>query len=516
MTFIENTTANQEVLCRLKDISKRFGGVLAVDNVNFDLYAGEVHALMGENGAGKSTLMKILHGLHSETSGQVEVLGKRQHFNSPHDAENAGIAMVPQEIDLFPELTVAENLYVGRQRPRKKWGTFDWKEIQSQAKQIFNSLGVDIDVTDQVKNMSAAICQLIEIGRALIRNAKIIILDEPTAALTDRETERLFQTIQDLKRNGIGIVYISHRIEEIFQIADRITVMRDGKHVITDSIDNFNPEKLVQYMVGRPLSQLFTRSKRQCGDVVLEVKNLSSGRCFSNVSIKVKAGEIVGLAGLIGAGRTELAQAIFGVLPVTTGEIIVNGEKRDIRVPDDAISSGIAYLPEERRSQGLILPLKIYRNITLSSLKSLTKFGFIQYKKEDIIAKGFSGKLDIRGATLDSPVSQLSGGNQQKVVVAKILAREPSILLLDEPTRGIDIGAKSEIYKLIDKLAQEGKAVLLISSELPEVLSMCDRVYVMREGDVVSEFGQDEMTQENIGAAAAGVKLNHCAEQGRG
>ena len=512
----QSCSSKTEILCNMKNITKRFGGVLAVDGVDFSLYSGEVHALMGENGAGKSTLMKILYGLYTLSSGEVEVMNQKVDFSSPYDAEVAGIAMVPQEIDLFPELTVAENLFVGRKRPRTKWGTFDWKEMQRQAEEIFNSLGIGVDVTEQVKALPAAICQLIEIGRALIREAKIIILDEPTAALTDRETDRLFKAISDLKKRGVGIIYISHRIEEIFKIADRITVMRDGKWIATDTVTNFDPEKLVHNMVGRPLSQLFTRGDSQCGELALEVNNLTCGKKFKNISLNVKAGEIVGLAGLIGAGRTELAQAIFGVLPVSSGEIRVNGKKAEIQMPEDAIKNGIAYLPEERRSQGVILPIKINCNITLSSLRNLTRHGFIDFKREEKLAKEFSGKLGIKGAALDAPVSQLSGGNQQKVVVAKILARNPSILLLDEPTRGIDIGAKSEIYRLIDQLAREGKAILMISSELPEILSMCDRVYVMREGVVAAEFSGEEFTQENIGAAAAGVNLNHCLKGNRG
>ncbi|BDF34504.1 ribose import ATP-binding protein RbsA [Lachnospiraceae bacterium] len=498
-------TGQKVTLCEMKQITKCFDKVTAIKDIDFEIYAGEVHALMGENGAGKSTLMKILYGYYSRTSGDVKVSGKEVHFNSTHDAEAAGIGMVPQEIDLFPELTVTENLFVGRKRPRKRWGGFDTGKMQEEAREVFEKLDVNLDVASQVKHLSVANCQMIEIARALIRQAKVIIFDEPTASLTDRETERLFKVIQELKEAGVGVVYISHRLEEIFRICDRITVLRDGRWVASDVISEFSQDKLVKLMVGRPLSQLFTRGKSRIGKTVLSVEGLSSDGRFADVSFEIREGEVVGMAGLIGAGRSEIGQALFGVLPVTSGNVKIHGEEVHIKSPEDAMRKKIVYLPEERRSQGLILPMSIGSNISLASLGSLTKYGFINYKKEKEISDRYIHTLSIRGASVDKPVSQLSGGNQQKVVVSKIMVREPEILILDEPTRGIDIGAKSEIYKLIDELAGQGKAILLISSELPEVLSMSDRILVMHEGKLTGEFDKEEATQEKIGLAASGV-----------
>lgn len=497
--------SEHEVLCRMKDITKIFGSVCVIENINFDVYAGEVHALLGENGAGKSTLMKIMCGLYTRTSGTIELLGKKVAFRSTYEAEQAGIGMVPQEIDLFPELTVTENLYVGRKKPRTKLGTFDWTRMNAVANGIFEQLGVKIDVTRLVKTMSTANCQLIEIARALLRNARVLVLDEVTASLTTPEIERLFQVIRDLKQKGVGIIYISHRMDEIFEICDRITVLRDGRWIACEKTENMDYEQLVKLMVGRPADQLFKREMGTPGKVLLEVENLSSGREFRNVSFCLRAGEVVGLAGLVGAGRSEVAQTIYGIRRKEQGVIKIKGRAVEISGPDAAMEYGIAYLPEERRSQGLILPISIRRNITLASLKKISKFNIINRKKEKRLAEEFIKTFNIRGATLEKPVIELSGGNQQKVVISKILAREPEILLIDEPTRGIDIGAKSEIYKLIDDLARSGKAVLMISSELPEILSMSDRVLVMYEGEMVAELSHDEATQESVGAASSGL-----------
>jgi ABC-type sugar transport system ATPase subunit len=499
-----NSVIDNEILCSMKSITKIFGGAKALQDVNFEIRAGEVHALLGENGAGKSTLMKILYGFYTRTSGIVEINHKSVEFKNTHDAEMAGIGMVPQEIDIIPELDVAENLYVGRNRP-KRFGFIDKNAMRAAAKDIFDSLGVEIDVTMQVKHLSVATKQMIEIARAFMRDAKIIIFDEPTAALSERETQYLFSTINGLKSKGIGIVYISHRFEEIFIVADRITVLRDGKLIGTDAVTNFDNEKLVKMMIGRPLSQFFTRKIATIEDVVLKVENLSSKQRYRNVSFELRKGEIVGLAGLVGAGRSEVAQTVYGILKKTGGRIFVRGEEIDIKSPEDALAHGIAYLPEERRSQGLILPISIGRNLVLSSLKLLSRHWIVDRKKEHGLIEKYSKSLEIRGADSDDPVSRLSGGNQQKVVVSKILAREPDIILLDEPTRGIDVGAKSEIYKLISNLAEEGKAILLISSELQEILSMSDRVLVMYEGNLIAEYSGEEINQEVVGAALSGI-----------
>jgi rhamnose transport system ATP-binding protein len=488
---------------RLRNVTKRFGGVTAVQDVTFDLRSGEVHALMGENGAGKSTLMKIVHGLYPPDDGALEVNGEVVGFSSPRDAEASGIAMIPQELDLFPELTIAENLFVGRHRPRTRWGTLDQNAMRAEARQRLRSLGVDLDVTAELKQLSAANQQIVAIARALVGEARAVVMDEPTASLTEREVQQLFRIISELTSSGVGVVYISHRMDEIFKISDRVTVLRDGRHISTAPASDLDAEELVRLMVGRPLNELFTRTPHDLGEVRLEVRGLSRAGEFEDVDFVLRRGEILGLAGLVGAGRSELAQTIFGIRVPEAGEIRIDGEEVTIRSPHAAMERGIFYVPEERRSQGLILPFSIKNNITLSILDRISRFGFVP-RSEQQTADRFAEGLSIRGASITDPVSRLSGGNQQKVVLAKSLAREPSILLLDEPTRGVDVGAKSEIYRLIDDLAKEGKAILLISSELEEVLSMSDRILVMREGSLTGEFKREEATQENVMTAATG------------
>jgi ABC-type sugar transport system ATPase subunit len=491
------------LIFRLAGVTKRFGGVVAVQDVDFDLRPGEVHALVGENGAGKSTLMKIVDGLYAPDEGIVEVNGQSASFSSPRDAEDAGIAMIPQELDLFPELSVAENLFVGRKRPRTRWGGLDRNAMRAEARRRLGSLGVDLDVTALVKRLSAANQQIVAIARALVGDARAVVMDEPTSSLTDREARQLFRIIEELTSGDVGVVYISHRLEEIFEIADRITVLRDGRHITTAPASELDSEDLVRLMVGRPLNELFSRHPHDPGDVALEVRGLTREGEFADVDLTLRRGEILGLAGLVGAGRTELAQAIFGIRPPESGEILVDGEEARIHSPQAAMDRGIFYVPEERRSQGLILPFSIKNNITLSILDRISRFGFVP-RSERQTADRFAKELSIRGAEISDPVARLSGGNQQKVVVAKSLAREPSVLLLDEPTRGVDVGAKSEIYRLIDDLAREGKAILLISSELEEVLSMSDRILVMREGRLAGEFERQEATQEKVMTAATG------------
>jgi ABC-type sugar transport system ATPase subunit len=488
---------------RLDGVTKRFGGVVAVEDVAFDLRPGEVHALVGENGAGKSTLMKIVDGLYGPDGGTLQVGGEAASFSSPRDAEASGIAMIPQELDLFPELTVAENLFVGRKRPRTGWGGLDWETMRGEARKRLDELGVGLDATSAVKRLSTAEQQIVAIARALVGEARAVIMDEPTSSLTERETRQLFGIIEDLTAEGVGVVYISHRLEEIFEISDRVTVLRDGHHIKTAPASELDAEELVRLMVGRPLNELFTRSQSSPGETVLEVRGLTRDGEFEDVDLALRRGEILGLAGLVGAGRTELAQSIFGIRHPDSGGIFVDGEEARIRSPQTAMERGIFYVPEERRSQGLILPFSIKNNITLSILDRISRLGFVS-RSERGIADRFVEELSIRGAEVSDPVYRLSGGNQQKVVVAKSLAREPNVLLLDEPTRGVDVGAKSEIYRLMDDLAKEGKAILLISSELEEVLSMADRVLVMREGRISGEFSRREATQESVMTAATG------------
>src|ERR671921_2984632 len=501
-------------LLQLVGVTKRFGGVVAVRDVDFELRPGEVHALVGENGAGKSTLMKIADGLYAPDEGRLEVGGQPAAFSSPRDAEAAGIAMIPQELDLFPELSVAENLFVGRKRPRTRWGGLDRNAMRAEARRRLGSLGVDLDVTARVKRLSAANQQIVAIARALVGDARAVVMDEPTSSLTDREARQLFRIIEELTSGDVGVVYISHRLEEIFEIAERITVLRDGRLITTAPASELDAEELVRLMVGRPLNELFSRHPHDPGEVALEVRGLTREGEFADVDLTLRRGEILGLAGLVGAGRTELAQAIFGIRPPEFGEILVDGEKAGIRSPQAAMDRGIFYVPEERRSQGLILPFSIKNNITLSILERISRFGFVP-RSERQTADRFAKELSIRGAEMSDPVARLSGGNQQKVVVAKSLAREPSVLLLDEPTRGVDVGAKSEIYRLIDDLAREGKAILFISSELEEVLSMADRILVMRECRISGEFGREEATQENVMTAATGGRNPSDAEDPR-
>ncbi len=504
MTHVSVATRTGPVV-ELRAITKIFGSIAAVRDVSFAIQPGEVHALVGENGAGKSTLMKIIDGVQPPTSGEVLVDGRAVTFSSVRDAEHAGVAMIPQELELFTELTVAENLYVGRPRPRIHIGLIDYKAMRDKARELFDRLGVEINPNAPVSGLRAATRQLVAIARALLADARVLIMDEPTASLTDQEAQRLFRVVADLSASGVAVIYISHRLDEIFQISDTISVLRDGQLLQTEPTTNYDHRKLIQLMVGRPLEQLYARTRSPIGKPVLEVTNLTRPGDFTDISFTVHAGEILGLSGLIGAGRTEVAHAIFGLAPHSTGMIRLNGEQVQIRSPQRAQELGIAYVPEERRAEGLILPFSIATNITFASLEKVTRFGLVNRKAERQLATRFEKELSIRTSSLDKPVGLLSGGNQQKVVVAKALAREPSVLILDEPTRGVDVGAKAEIYRLIDDLAAAGKAVLLISSELPEVLSMADRIIVLQEGTMAAEFSHAEATAEAVGAAAAGA-----------
>ncbi len=489
----------------LRAITKIFGSIAAVRDVSFAVQPGEVHALVGENGAGKSTLMKILDGVQLPTSGEVLVDGRPVTFSSVRDAEHAGVAMIPQELELFTELTVAENLYVGRPRPRTRIGLIDYKAMRDKARELFDRLGVKINPNAPVSGLRAATRQLVAIARALLADARVLIMDEPTASLTDQEAQRLFRVVADLSAGGVAVIYISHRLDEIFEISDTISVLRDGQLLQTEPTTNYDHKKLIQLMVGRPLEQLYARTRHPIGKPVLEVANLTRPGDFTDISFTVHAGEIVGLSGLIGAGRTEVAHAVFGLARHSTGTIRLNGQQVQIPTPKRAQELGIAYVPEERRAEGLILPFSIATNITFASLEKVTRFGLVNRKAERQLAIRFEKELSIRTSSLDKPVGLLSGGNQQKVVVAKALAREPSVLILDEPTRGVDVGAKAEIYRLIDDLAAAGKAVLLISSELPEVLSMADRIIVLQEGTMAAEFSHTEATADAVGTAAAGA-----------
>ena len=491
--------------CRLVGISKHFGGVWACRHVDLEIFPGEVHAILGENGAGKSTLMKMLHGFYIPEEGHIEVGGARVNFPSPRDAEAAGVALIPQELDLFPDLSVVENLFVGRKRPRNNLGGFDWSAMRRQALELFKTLGVELDVNAPARRLSGANAQMVEIARALIRDARIVLMDEPTAALTEREAEKLFSITRDLTSRGVAVVYISHRLEEIFKIANRVTVMRDGSRIHTGAITDMTLSGLIQMMVGRPLEKLFHRSPRVVGPPVLEVHQLCRRGVFEDITLTVRSGEVVGLSGLIGAGRSEVAQAIFGIHPASGGAIRVHGQNLQVTNPHFALNNGIVYVPEERRSQGLLLDFPIEWNISFSSLPQLSRFGWVMRRNERAMAEQFQKLFAIRGGDMESPVSSLSGGNQQKVLLSKCLVLRPHIILLDEPTRGVDVGAKAEIYRIIDDLALSGKAILMISSELNELLSMSDRILVMHQGRLTANFDGPNFSADQIGAAAAGV-----------
>ena len=493
-------------VCALRSVTKRFGSILACQDIDLEIFAGEVVAVVGENGAGKSTVSKCLYGLYPPTSGHVEVDGARASFRDPSEGEKAGIVMIPQELDLFPELPVVENIWMGLERPRRRLRAFDRPEMEKRARSILSRLGLSVDVKAPAKLLSAANGKLVEIARALNANARVIIMDEPTASLTEREVANLLSVVRALRDDGVAIVYITHRLEEIFRVSDRTVVLRDGRQVSDRPTEEETESALVRKMVGRPIEQLFVRHPHEIGEAVLEVEGLSSGTAFQDVTFSLRKGEILGVSGLIGAGRSELAETLFGLRPRTGGSIRLNGRKTEISSVQEAFGNGIGMVPEERRTLGLILPFSIRNNITFSSLASFMKGWFIDTAAEDAFAEKASSQVLIVGAGLDDPVSALSGGNQQKAVVAKALARGPSILILDEPTRGVDIGAKSEIYRIIDGLAKRGHAVLMISSELNEILAMCDRTLVLREGRLAAVFDRKDFSPDLIGSAAAGVK----------
>ncbi len=496
-------------ILELENISKHFPGVKALDNVHFNMEPGEVHALLGENGAGKSTLIKIISGVYRPDSGVIRFDGQPTTFSNPREAQGRGIATIYQELSLYPELTVAENIFMGH-APKRSVGPFkliDWNTINARANEILHSLNItDMDVRRKVGSLNVGNRQRVEIAKALSINARVLIMDEPTAALTEADVERLFDIVRLLKQRDVGIVYISHRLQEVFELADRVTVLRDGQYVNTKPVSETQEPELISMMVGRTIENLFPKLPSNPGKTVLEVRNLNRGSTTQNVSLTVRAGEIVGLAGLVGSGRSELAQVIFGITPAESGEILVDGQKVSIKSPGQAVKLGIAYVPEDRGTQGLIKQMNIRENASMAVLRHMSRASFINFDGEQKLAKDAIKQMSIRAYSAEQVVNKLSGGNQQKVVVSKWLASKPKLLIMDEPTRGIDVGAKSEIHRLMSELAvQQGLAVLMISSELPEVLGMSDRVLVMREGKLVAEFSRKEATQERVVSAMMSV-----------
>ncbi|WP_078431555.1 sugar ABC transporter ATP-binding protein [Metabacillus halosaccharovorans] len=489
----------------MQGISKTFSRVTVLKNVKIELYPGEVHALMGENGAGKSTFMKILAGIHQpdQNGGEIYYKGQPVLWKDPIDARNKGISVIHQELNLSPNLTISENILMGTKFPRNSLGMVKWDEVHERAQRVLDSMGSSLNPRQLVSTLSVAQQQMVEIARALSFKAEVLIMDEPTASLTVKEIIKLFDIIHDLKKQGVAIVYISHRMEEIFKISNRYTVLRDGEWIASGPIEETDPDHLVKLMVGRDLKDLFNRTKafnpyRKKDIPVLELRNISDKKVVKNVSFKVYPGEIVGLAGLVGAGRTELVRAIFGASNLTSGEIYVDDKLVKINSPIDAISNGIAHVPESRKEQGLFLSMSVKENILMAELKKHSKSGVVRWKDVNATADRYIKELSIKIASPEQPVSNLSGGNQQKAVIARWLSISPKVLLLDEPTRGVDIGAKTEIHKIISKLADEGLAVLMISSELPEVLGISDRILVMSEGRLTGELSRKEATQEKI------------------
>lgn len=485
-------------LLRATQISKSYAGIQALQSASFELRAGEVHALIGENGAGKSTLIKVITGAVQADSGQIELHGKTISHNSPRLAKSLGIAAIYQQPALFPELSVAENIALGVEKAGM-WGRIDWEARRRRAAELLARIGAQIDTEIDAGELTMPQQQLVEIARSLGSDARVLILDEPTAALSEEDTENLFKVLRQLREEGVGIIYISHRLEELPLIADRVTVLRDGRTIDTRLMSQTSRQELIHSMVGRELSSVFPKRAVQFGDVVLELRACGCSQTgVSNVSFTVRSGEIVGLAGLVGAGRTELARTIFGLTPADEGEILLHGKSVNLQDPAAAIARGIAYVPEDRRRHGIILDLAVSANITLASLGALTSYGSLDFGRERAIAADYTRRLGIKTPSIFALAATLSGGNQQKVALSRWLATKPSVLILDEPTQGVDVGAKAEIHALMTELAAQGVAILMISSELPEILGMSDRVVVMHAGRVVKMLERKDATQQNI------------------
>jgi len=494
-------TASPPVLS-LEHATKAFGAIHALEDVSIELTAGEVHGLVGENGAGKSTLVKILAGVHAPDRGVLRVNGREVVLNGPADARDAGIAVIYQEPILFADLTVEENIFVGRQ-PLGAGHRIDRHAMRKHVVEISERLGVKLDPGRIARGLSIAEQQIVEIAKALSLDAKVIVMDEPTAALSAIEVDRLFKVVESLSAGGAAVLFISHRLEEIFVLCQTVTVLRDGRWVMTGGTSGLSSDDLVRAMVGRELVER-TTTQQAAGETVLQVERLTREGFFTDISFEVKAGEIVALAGLVGSGRSEVACSIFGVDRYDAGSVTVNGKRLRRGSPTAAMAAGVGLVPEDRRQQGLVMDMSIARNIALASLGRLERFGFIRGSAERAFAADWGQRLQLKYGSLTNPATSLSGGNQQKVVLAKWLARKPALLIVDEPTRGIDVGTKAEVHRLLDELAKEGVAVLMISSELPEVLRVADRIIVMREGHAVAEFAHADASEESIVAAATG------------
>ncbi|HEX7978385.1 MAG TPA: sugar ABC transporter ATP-binding protein [Gemmatimonadaceae bacterium] len=497
-----------QVVLRATEVTKSYAGVQALKRASLELRAGEVHALVGENGAGKSTLIKILTGAVQPDGGVIELNGERLERLTPSAAKALGIAAIYQQPALFAELTVAENIALGLERTGR-WGRVDWRARHARAEELLARVGARIDPEADAGDLSMPQQQLVEIARALGADARVLILDEPTASLSKEDTDNLFRVVRELRAQGVGMIYISHRLEELPTIADRVTVLRDGTTIATRDMSEVNREQLIQMMVGRELSAVFPKRTVPLGDTVLELRGVGCGEGgVRDVDLTVRAGEIVGLSGLVGAGRSELARTIFGLTPCDKGEIRVRGQTVRIHSPADAIRNGIAYVPEDRRRHGVVLEMPVSQNVTLAALDNLSRFGSLDFRRERELAADYTKRLGVKTASIRSLVSTLSGGNQQKVALSRWLLTKPTLLILDEPTQGIDVGAKSEIHELMTELAAQGVAILMISSELPEILGMSDRIAVMQGGTIVGVLDRSEATPERVLARALGQQTS--------
>ena len=494
---------DNQIVLSMQDICKEFPGVKALDGVGFELRKGEVHAICGENGAGKSTLLKILNGIYKRDSGKVVLNGKEVHFKNIQDARHHGVSVIPQEIQVAPHMTVAENIFMGK-LPMKFFGLVDWKKVQEDTKNIQKRLGstaVNMGVKTKVASLSMGHKQLIEILRALSFKTEILALDEPTSSLSDEETAQLFKLIRELTAQGISIIYVSHRLKEIFEICDRVTVLKDGKYAGTRSIKEIDSSEIVKMMVGRDLN-LF--GELECNLIdrnteLLAVKNLTRDGVFRDISFSVRKGEILGFFGIVGSGRTEVARAIFGVDKKTSGQVFINGKAVDIKSPAKAVENKMGFVTEDRHGEGLVLTASVKWNLTLPFIKRLSKLSFLKHRLERTTAKELMKTLNVKAPNEETIIKGLSGGNQQKVVIAKWVAAGSDVLIFDEPTRGIDVGAKAEVYRLMKSLAKEGKAIIMISSELPEILGLSHRILVFRDGEIKAEFDNcAELTEEDI------------------
>lgn len=489
-----------ETLLEMRSITKIFPGIRALDDVQFSLRPGEIHALVGENGAGKSTFIKVLAGVHQPDGGEILLGGERIVMRDPVTAERHGIATIHQHAASYPDLSVAENIFIGHEFMRG--GFINWRRTNEEARKLLEAIGANISPTDTVGALSVAQQQLVEIAKALSMRAKILVMDEPTAALSKRESEDLYAISRKLREQGTAIVLISHRFEDVFGLADRVTVLRDGRYIGTWDIGEVDEGRLVNHMVGRDITQFYPKKEQAAGKELLRAENLARTGYFRDVSFTVHAGEIVGLTGLVGAGRTEVVEALFGAAPLDAGNIYIEGERTRVSCPNEAMAKGLGLLPEDRQREGLLMSWSINRNITLPTLKRCQNAIFLSSKKERDISEILKELLSIKASDVEATADSLSGGNQQKVVVAKQLAISPKIIILDEPTKGVDVGSKAAIYEIMSDLAGRGIGILMISSEMPEVIHMSDRVYVMREGRISAEFGAKGLSQAQILEAA--------------